>query len=55
MLRQYDVTFLLSRTVTVTVDCDSGEDPVDYAIDELNLMDDEEVIETEVTEGDPSE
>ena len=55
MLRQYDVTFYLSRTVTVTVDCDSGEDPVDYAMDELALMDDEEVIDTEVTEGDPSE
>jgi hypothetical protein len=55
MLRQYDVTFYLSRTVTVTVDCDSGDDPVDYAYDQLNLADGEEVTDTDVSEGDPSE
>jgi hypothetical protein len=54
MLMQYDVKFYLSRTVTVTVDCDSGDDPVDYAYDQLNLQDDEEVVDTEVSEGDPS-
>jgi hypothetical protein len=54
MLRQYDVTFHLRRSVTITVDCDSGDDPEDYAYDQLKLQEDEEVIDTEVSEGDPS-
>lgn len=54
MLRQYEVTFHLRRKVCITVDCDSGADPVDYAIDQLQLNEDEEVIDTEVCEGDPT-
>jgi hypothetical protein len=54
MLRQYDVTFHLRRSVTITVDCDSGDDPEDYAYDQLKLQENEEVIDTEVSEGDPS-
>jgi hypothetical protein len=54
MKRQYDVTFHLRRSVTVSVDCDSGDDPEDYAYDELDLQEDEEVVDTEVSEGDPS-
>lgn len=54
MMRQYDVTFHLRRSVTITVDCDSGDDAEDYAYDELKLQDDEEVVDTEVCEGDPS-
>lgn len=54
MLRQYDVTFHLRRTVTITVDCGSEDDAEDYAYDELKLQDDEEVIDVEVSEGDPS-
>jgi len=54
MLKQYDVTFHLRRSVTITVDCDSGDDPEEYASDQLILQDDEEVIDTEVSEGDPS-
>lgn len=55
MLRQYDVTFYLKRSVTITVDCDSGDDPEDYAIDQLQLQDDEEVVDVDVSEGDPCE
>jgi hypothetical protein len=55
MLKQYDVTFYLRRSVTITVDCDSGDDPEDYAYDQLKLQEDEEVFDTEVTEGDLSE
>ena len=54
MKRQYDVTFYLRRSVTITVDCDSGDDPQDSANDQLILQDDEEVIDVEVSEGDPS-
>ena len=54
MLKQYDVTFHLRRSVTITVDCDSGDDPEECAYNELALQDDEEVIDTEVSEGDPS-
>jgi hypothetical protein len=54
MLKQYDVTFKLRRSVTITVDCDSGDDPEDYAYDQLQLQEDEEVTDTEVSEGDPS-
>jgi hypothetical protein len=55
MKRQYDVTYPLRRSVTITVDCDSGDDPEDYAYDQLQLQEDEEVIDTEVSEGDTSE
>jgi hypothetical protein len=54
MLKQYDVTFYLRRSVTITVDCDSGDDPEEYACDQLQLQENEEVIDTEVNEGDPS-
>jgi hypothetical protein len=54
MLKPYEVTFHLRRKVTIFVDCDSGDDPEDYAIDQLQLQEDEEVIDTEVSEGDPS-
>jgi len=54
MLKQYDVTYYLRRSVTITVDCDSGDDPVEYAYDQLKLHKNEEVIDTEVSEGDPS-
>ena len=54
MKRQYDVTFHLRRSVTIFVDCDSGDDPEEYAIDQLQLQEDEEIIDTEVSEGDPS-
>jgi hypothetical protein len=54
MLKQYDVTFHLRRYVTITVDCDSGDDPEEYALDQLKLQENEEVTDTEVNEGDPS-
>jgi len=54
MLRQYDVTFHLRRTVTITVDCHNEDDAEDFAYDDLKLQEDEEVIEVEVTAGDPS-
>ena len=54
MLKQYDVTFYLRRSVTITVDCDSGDDAEEYAYDQLKLQDNEEVVDTEVSEGDPS-
>ena len=54
MLKPYEVTFHLQRKVTIFVDCDSGDDPEEYAIDQLQLQEDEEVIDTEVSEGDPS-
>jgi len=54
MLKPYEVTFHLRRKVTIFVDCDSGDDPEEYAIDQLQLQEDEEVIDTEVSEGDPS-
>ena len=54
MLKPYEVTFHLRRKVCIFVDCDSGDDPEDYAYDQLQLQEDEEVIDTEVSEGDPS-
>jgi len=54
MLKQYDVTFKLRRSITITVDCDSGDSPEDYAYDQLKLQENEEVYDTEVFEGDPS-
>jgi hypothetical protein len=54
MPKQYDVTFYLRRSVTITVDCDSGDDAEEYALDQLKLQENEEVIDTEVNEGDPS-
>jgi hypothetical protein len=54
MLKPYEVTFHLRRSVTITVDCDSGDDPEEYALDQLKLHENEEVIDTEVSEGDPS-
>jgi hypothetical protein len=36
------------------VDCDSGDDPEEYALDQLKLQENEEVTDTEVNEGDPS-
>ena len=54
MLRQYDVTFHLSRTVTISVHCRNEDDAEGDAYDELDLQDDEEVNDVEVTGGDPS-
>jgi hypothetical protein len=54
MLRQYDVTFYLRRSVTVTVDCGNEDEAEDLAYDELDLQDGEEVNDIEITAGDPS-
>ena len=54
MLRQYDVTFYLRRSVTVTVDCGNEDEAEDLAYDELDLHDGEEVNDIEITAGDPS-
>jgi hypothetical protein len=54
MLRQYDVTFHLRRSVTITVDCRNEDDAEGDAYDELKLQEDEEVVDIEISEGDPS-
>ena len=55
MLRQYEVTYYLKRSVTITVDCDSGDDPEEYACDQLVLQDGEEVDDYDISESDPNE
>jgi hypothetical protein len=54
MLRQYNVTFHLRRSVTITVDCRNEDDAEGDAYDELDLQDDEEVVDVEIEGGDPT-
>jgi hypothetical protein len=54
MLKQYDVTFHLRRTVVITVDCGNEDDAEGDAYDELDLQEDEEVVDVEISAGDPS-
>lgn len=46
---QYDVVYTLQRKVTITVTVPRGEDPSEYADDELELQDGEEIIDYDYT------
>jgi hypothetical protein len=50
-MKTYDVTYTLTRRVTITVSVPNGEEPTDYSDDELVLNDDEEIVEYEVSES----
>jgi len=54
-MKRYDVTYYLKREVTITVDVPNGEDPEEYAWDELELNKGEEIIDSDYCEVDPHE
>lgn len=49
-LKRYDVTYYLSRTVTITVDVPNGEDIHEYA--DIDLNEGEEITDIDISEID---
>lgn len=54
-MKRYEVVFYLTRKVMVTVDVPNGEDPVEYAWDEVEFAPNEEVVDSDICEVDPNE
>lgn len=49
-MQTFKVEYYLSRRVVITVTVPNGEDPRDYADDELDLNDGEEIVDIDTEE-----